>query len=80
MARYEIVTGVERQRHWSDGEKLSILREAFQPGLLLQLLPGGMMSAFSRSTIGVKSLLWPRLILFSCRFPCSMMGYWATAS
>ena len=35
MARYEVITGVERQRHWSDDIKLSILREAFHPGAVV---------------------------------------------
>ena len=35
MARYEVITGVERQRRWSDDEKLSILREAFSPGAVV---------------------------------------------
>lgn len=35
MARIEVITGVERQRQWSDEEKLSILREAFRPGAVV---------------------------------------------
>lgn len=31
MGRMEILTGVERRRDWSDGEKLSILQEAAEP-------------------------------------------------
>lgn len=35
MARLEVITGVERQRHWSDDRKLAILREAFSPGAVV---------------------------------------------
>ena len=35
MARFEVITGIERQRHWSDKEKLAILGEAFSPGAVV---------------------------------------------
>jgi len=35
MARLEVITGRDRQRRWSDAEKLSILCEAFGPGAVV---------------------------------------------
>lgn len=32
MTRIEVISGVERQRRWSDEEKMTILREAFSRG------------------------------------------------
>lgn len=32
MARFEVLTGAERQRRWSTDDKLSILQEALGPG------------------------------------------------
>jgi transposase len=36
------VVRVERRRHWSDEEKLAILKETTQPGVIVQRLPVGM--------------------------------------
>jgi len=35
MAKFEIIMGAERQRYWSDDDKLSILQEAFSPGAVV---------------------------------------------
>ena len=38
MARFEVITGADRQRHWSKDDKLSILREAFSPGAVVTVV------------------------------------------
>lgn len=35
MARLQVITGVEQQRHWLDDRKLAILREAFSSGVVV---------------------------------------------
>jgi len=35
MARVEVITGVERRRRWSDGEKRAIVAERFAPGAVV---------------------------------------------
>ena len=35
LRRVEVITGVERRRHWSDDEKARVLEETMQPGAVI---------------------------------------------
>jgi len=35
MSQVQLITGVERRRHWSDAEKKAVLARAFAPGAMV---------------------------------------------